>query len=66
MKYSAHTYNLRQKKPILPRKNTSKGQMSIDYLGTKIFENLPIEIKEEGNLKHFKILLKRWLTITMK
>ncbi|KAL1447745.1 hypothetical protein WDU94_009825, partial [Cyamophila willieti] len=44
MNYSEHTYNLRRKKPILPRKNTSKGQLSIDYLGIKIFENLPIEI----------------------
>ena len=62
---NAENYNLdtRQKNNLhLPQGNLTIYQKGACYLGIKIFNNLPLEIKNvAGNQKKFKIALKKLL-----
>lgn len=59
--FTDHQYNLRRKNVHIPRMNTNRGQKSISFMGVKLFQSLPIDIKEETNPIIFKIKLKIWL-----
>lgn len=61
IQYTEHNYSLRQRNANLPRPFSSKGTKTIRYLGVKIFNQLPEEIKAEEKRDLFKILVKRWL-----
>uniref|UniRef100_A0A8D8UM53 Uncharacterized protein n=1 Tax=Cacopsylla melanoneura TaxID=428564 RepID=A0A8D8UM53_9HEMI len=61
IQYTEHNYSLRQKNANLPRPHSSKGKKTIKYLGIKIFNQLPEDIKNEQKKTIFKILVKNWL-----
>ena len=57
-----HRYELRNNRdfavPIV--KSVHKGLESLSYLGPKIWELLPLEIKESETLLQFKAKIKKW------
>ena len=58
-----HKIDTRQRNNLyLPQANLTICQKGVYYSGIKIFNNLPLEIKNvAGNLKKFKIVLKQFL-----
>jgi hypothetical protein len=58
-----HNLDSRQRNNVhLPQANLDIYQKGAYYLGIKIFNNLPLEIKNvAGNQKKFKIALKKFL-----
>jgi len=58
-----HNIDIRRRNNLyLPQANLAIFQKEAYYLGIKIFNNLPLEIKTvAGNLKKFKIALKQFL-----
>jgi len=58
-----HNLDTRQRNNLyLPQANLTIYQKGAYYLGIKIFNNLPLEIKNvAGNQKKFKIALKKFL-----
>ena len=60
-----HNIDTRQRNNLyLPQANLTIYQKGAYYLGQKIFNNLPFEIKKAtGNHKKFKIALKNFLYI---
>lgn len=56
-----HEHQLRNRGAIIPMYKTKKGQKSINYIGIKLYEKTPQNIKEIADLKKFKIDLKTWL-----
>ena len=61
-----HNLDTRQRNNLyLPQANLTIYQKEAYYLGIKIFNNLPLEIKNiAGNQKKFKIALKNFYTLT--
>jgi hypothetical protein len=45
----------------VPTKCTTLGQRQADYIGPKVFNQLPKEIREITPLKKFKVTVKKWL-----
>uniref|UniRef100_A0A8D9AEA5 Uncharacterized protein n=1 Tax=Cacopsylla melanoneura TaxID=428564 RepID=A0A8D9AEA5_9HEMI len=54
-------YNLRRINLETPRCKTKKGQKAIEYIGIKLYETIPPEIKQLDKIKSFKNQLKLWL-----
>lgn len=46
---------------LLPRKQSRLGQRHVDFLGPRIFNLMPNEIKNLGSLGQFKLNVKKWL-----
>ena len=57
-----HTYELRNNAAFAVEvaKSVYKGLESLSYLGPKIWESLPFEIKETETLLKFKAKIKQW------
>ena len=46
---------------LKPKINTVKyGEISLQYLGTKLWDQLPRNIQELVNIEEFKIFIKTW------
>ena len=60
-----HNIDTRQRNSLhLPQANLTIYQKAAYYSGIKIFNNLPLEIKNvAGNQKKFKIVLKKYYTL---
>lgn len=56
-----HTYNTRTEKLIYPKMNTTKYYNSYLITGLKLYEKIPISIKNYPNFDTFKLLIKKWL-----
>ena len=57
------SYDLRNKNPFKKRrvKSVWHGTESVSYLGPKIWDLVPNEIKESESLNGFKFKIKRWV-----
>ena len=58
------TYNMREKSDFLPHNSTTvyNGTETLSYLGPKIWELIPCDIKELPSLSSFKSKIKDWTT----
>ena len=57
-----HNYETRNRmNTALPKMNTKKSQMSYYYNSHKVFNSLPIDIREIGSLTLFKNHLRRFV-----
>ena len=57
-----HSYNTRCATNFnIPKNKLEFGKKSISYQGVKIWNNIPINIKNSGNIKHFKDTYKKVL-----
>ncbi|KAL1446362.1 hypothetical protein WDU94_005518 [Cyamophila willieti] len=61
IKYKEQNYNLRNKSVVIRKCRTTKGQKSIEYIGPKIYLQIPEEFRTENNFKTFKQKIKNWL-----
>ncbi|KAL1446508.1 hypothetical protein WDU94_003566 [Cyamophila willieti] len=61
LKTKDHKYNLRTKGLVIPKCNTNIGQKQIDFIGIKIYQKIPTEIKLIEEIKPFKMKFKEWL-----
>lgn len=61
LKTKETTYNLRKVNLVVPHCRTKKGQKVVEYLGIKLYETIPEEIKQIQELKLFRSKLKIWL-----
>lgn len=61
LRISEHRHNIRRRNLLVPKCKTKKGQKSITYLGIKMYESIPQDIQQIGELKNFKFKLKHWL-----
>lgn len=61
LSYHIHPYPTRQLNVILPKLNRKKSEKSISFMGIKMYNLLPPDIKHESDRKVFKLKLKRWL-----
>ena len=57
-----HSYNTRCAFNFnIPKNKLEFGKKSISYQGVKMWNNIPINIKNSGNIKHFKDTYKKVL-----
>lgn len=56
-----HTYSIRKTNLVTRKCTTTTGQLSLKFIGVKLYENIPKEIQHERDVKKFKMLLKSWL-----
>jgi hypothetical protein len=62
-KESSNVFTRQRSNLYLPQANLTTYQKGACYLGIKIFNNLPMEVKEIDSPKKFKIVLKHFLYI---
>ena len=60
---SQHNHQTRATKYnfFLPRKNTNKGLKSLNFLGPKLWSEIPDDIRNVNNVKYFSICFKKLL-----
>lgn len=64
IKYKNHTYSTRNKQTIKTKVNKTIGQRNYIYIGPKIYDLLPVELKNITSLKKYKKEIKSWIQNT--
>lgn len=61
IKHTEHKHQLRSRNLDIKKFKTKKGQKSMEFLGVKLYQNVPEEIRNFALDKLFKLKLRDWL-----